>query len=122
MHRSIPVITISLFRNGIKPEQIHIVSGGFDAPQTLEINRVKIHCVTHNSYDHTALIDVVENNVPGWWWFVMHATSEAGPQFVERILEKGFDCEHIAVLEFGSSKRMRTTSSTSKIAQRCKPF
>jgi hypothetical protein len=101
MHRSVPVITNSLFRNGIKPDQIHIVSGGFDSPQTLEINRVKINCVTHNSYDHTALIDVVENNVPGWWWFVMHATAEVGPRFVERILEKGLDCEHIAVLEYG---------------------
>jgi hypothetical protein len=101
MHRSVPVITNSLFRNGIKPEQIHIAAGGFDRTQTIEINRVKVHCVTHNSYDHTALIDVVENSVPGWWWFVMHATSEAGPKFVERILEKGFDSEHIAVLELG---------------------
>lgn len=101
MHRSIPVITNSLFRNGIDPDQIHVVAGGFDNKQMLEINRVKIHCVEHNSYDHTALIDVVENNIPGWWWFVMHATSEAGPKFVEKILEKGFDYEHIAVLEFG---------------------
>lgn len=101
MYRSIPVITNSLFRNGIHPDQIHITAGGFDTSQTMEINRVKIHCVTHNSYDHTALIDIVENNIPGWWWFVMHATSEAGPQFVDRILQKGFDCEHVAVLEFG---------------------
>lgn len=101
MHRSVPVITNSLFRNGVKPEQIHIVAGGFESQQTLEINRVKVHCVTHNSYDHTALIDVVENHVPGWWWFLMHATSEVGPGFVERILEKGFECEHIAVLEYG---------------------
>jgi hypothetical protein len=101
MHRSIPVIVNSLFKNGITAEQIHITAGGFDKKQTLEINNVKVHCVTHNSYDHTALIDVAEQNIPGWWWFVMHATSEAGPKFAQRIIEKGFESEHISVLEAG---------------------
>lgn len=101
MHRSIPVLTSSLFRNGIEPSQIHVVAGGFDKAEELKINGVTIHGVTHNSYDHTALIDVVERDIPGWWWFVMHATSDVGPNFVNRILEKGFDYEHVAVLEHG---------------------
>lgn len=100
--RTVPTLVRSLVRdNGVDPSQIHVVVGGFDRPATRDFGGVRAHCVDHNSFDHTALIDILERDIPGAWWFNLHATAKAGPEFVKRIVAHGFGVEHFAVLAQG---------------------
>jgi hypothetical protein len=99
---TLPVLLRSLVGdNGVDPSQIHVVAGGYDKPSSRDFGGVRVYCVDHNSFDHTALIDVLERDVPGAWWFNLHATTKAGPEFVKNVVETGFKVEHCAVLAQG---------------------
>ncbi|MBS1722332.1 MAG: hypothetical protein JSS66_04910 [Armatimonadetes bacterium] len=99
MARAVPVLVNSLVKdNNVDLSQIYVVAGGFDREHTMNLDGIPVHCVTHNSYDHTALVEIVEKAVPGLWWFAMHATCKAGTQFVEKVLKRGFKNEHVAAI------------------------
>lgn len=99
---TVPLLVRSLVQdNGVDPSQIHVVAGGYEEPGAFDLAGARVHCVQHNSFDHTALIDVLERGVPGAWWFNLHATTKAGPEFVRKVLEHGFGVEHFAVMASG---------------------
>jgi len=85
---TLPKLIKSLKRNNIKDENIICVIGGskFDY---IEDNNI---FVTHNSFDHTAIITIIENKLKSNFWFVTHDTSEMGPDFYN--LLKRFKVKH----------------------------
>lgn len=74
------VLLHSMRTSGIDPRAITVVSGGHAAPGRRFWTSVPIYEVPHNSYDYTALIELVEMN--GWidrHLFLLHDTMELGP-------------------------------------------
>ena len=69
--------------NGVLPETILVAVGGSDKEYTEIREGVEWRYVTHNSFDHTALIAVTEANLDADWWCYLHDTCEAGARFLE---------------------------------------
>jgi hypothetical protein len=77
---TLPVIIPSLLQS-IEPQDIFIFEGGYDE-RWWEIRKGITHIrVAHNSFDYTALIDIVENELESDYWFLLHDTCKAGPDF-----------------------------------------
>jgi hypothetical protein len=71
----------SLISNNIAEQNIITVCAGHD-------NRIfenDIYFTNHNSFDHSAIIEVLELNLKSKYWFVMHDTCEAGNLFYEKL-------------------------------------
>ncbi len=74
---ALPKLIKSFEINGIEKENIISVIGGCKE-DCIEKNHL---FVSHNSYDHTAIISIIENNLKSKYWFVFHDTCELGPNF-----------------------------------------
>lgn len=78
--KTLPVILPSLLQS-IEPHEIYVFEGGHEE-RWWEIKDGITHIrVTHNSFDYTALIDIVENDIKSDYWFLLHDTCVAGPDF-----------------------------------------
>jgi hypothetical protein len=85
---TLPKLIKSLMRNNIREENIFVVVGGAEK----EYIENQYYFVSHNSYDHTAIITIIEKNLKSDYWFVMHDTCELGPDFYK--LLKQFKIKH----------------------------
>ncbi len=74
---ALPKLIKSFENNGICKENIISVIGGYREDYSTGNN----YFVTHNSYDHTAIISIIENKLESKFWFVLHDTCELGPNF-----------------------------------------
>lgn len=77
-----PRTRLLMSMQGIDPERIVAIVGGYVSEERRMWHR-PIACVTHNSYDYTALIDYVEHpdDYPRWSHvFLLHDTMELGPE------------------------------------------
>ena len=92
-----PRLLKSLIKCGVDPQDILVVVGGSTKEASEERLGVPHVYVTHNSYDHTGLIHLVESGLDYPWWWVMHDTTEVGPEFYQKILSFGPARPHIAV-------------------------
>jgi hypothetical protein len=88
-------------QNNIKPSDILVVVGGDDSEKTFAINGINYAHVTHNSYDHTGLIYIIESNCQHPWWWSLHDTVEVGPSFYKTVLDRGPANPHISIGEEG---------------------
>lgn len=93
-------LILSLIKNNISSKNIIVFIGGCNENKIEIIDGITYHYVTHNSYDHTAIISIIEENYVSDYWFCMHDTCEAGKKFYENLLN--FKIEyHSSVLEAG---------------------
>jgi hypothetical protein len=67
--------------NAFSRDQILLVIGGFDTKESFTFMGCSAIKVNHNSYDHTALIEIIEGNHQSTYWFLTHDTCIAGPKF-----------------------------------------
>lgn len=67
--------------SGIGSDRILVVCGGARTATCMMVDGVEHRFVTHNSYDHTGLIEVVEKGERSPYWFALHDTCETGPEF-----------------------------------------
>jgi len=67
----------SLLNNNISEENIIVVCAGSNRKEKIE----NVYYTNHNSFDHSALIEIIEQNLYSKYWFVMHDTCEAGEKF-----------------------------------------
>lgn len=91
----------SLRTSGVKSKDIVVVCGGAKSEESVLKNGVDHRYVTHNSYDHTSIVYLVESGAEHPWWWVMHDTTEAGPDFLKRIQARGATHPHIALMREG---------------------
>jgi hypothetical protein len=87
----------SLLKCGIDARDILVVVGGSEAAFKDVRQGVEYAYVMHNSYDHTGLIYLTESEQDHPWWWAMHDTTEAGPEFYQKILAFGPKRPHVAV-------------------------
>lgn len=78
--KTLPVIIPSLLQSLTK-EEIVIFEGGHRERSVEDYNGITYIKVAHNSFDYTALIDIVENELESDYWFLLHDTCKAGPNF-----------------------------------------
>jgi len=92
---TIPVLINSLIKAGVEHKNILVVVGGCKQNKVTYSNNIETHYVEHNSYDHTALIEIVEQKLQSEYWFLLHDTCKVGPDFLKNILEFGFEYDHV---------------------------
>jgi hypothetical protein len=100
-HKTLPVLLKSLEEANIPPEDILVVVGGAARQDIKRNHGILYSYVTHNSFDHNPHIDILEKGWGGDWWFIMHDTTKAGPNFKEKLLKFGPRAEHVAALKDG---------------------
>ena len=55
--------------------------------------------VSHNSFDHTALISILELQLKSKYWFVLHDTCELGPNFYNLLSQYKIKHPYISITE-----------------------
>jgi len=78
---TLPIIIPSLLKAGIKESEIVIFEGGYQERDVGTYGSIMHIRLAHNSFDYTALIDIVENELESDYWFLLHDTCKAGPDF-----------------------------------------
>lgn len=94
-HFALPKLINSLRRNNIKEENIFSVVGGANL-EYIENNNI---FVTHNSFDHTAIITIIEQKLKSKFWFVMHDTCDVGPEFYNLLKQKEIKHNYTSLTE-----------------------
>lgn len=82
--RTLPVIVPSLLQS-VEAKDIFVFEGGYDERWWEILEGITHIRVAHNSFDYTALIDIVENKIESDYWFLLHDTCKAGPNFGELV-------------------------------------
>jgi hypothetical protein len=100
--KTIPSLVSQLESTGILSKDIFIFEGGhrIDKKTGSEPNYYE---VSHNSFDHTALISLIDFGLESDYWLFIHDTIEVLPEFAFRFREvrfRGEDC--IALRNFPS--------------------
>lgn len=87
-----PVIVKSLLDSGVPPHDIYFFIGGSDETGSY-VSKEGVNCVkvNHNSIDYTALIGVLDLNLKADYWFLLHDTCKAGPNFYKIIKEYDYN-------------------------------
>lgn len=95
---TMPLLLDSLIRvNQIPKEAILIVSGGWDDNTSSVKECIEYHQVTHNSFDHTGIIDIIENDIYSKYWFSMQDTCAVGRRFYQKLLDASDMYDYISV-------------------------
>lgn len=95
---TLPSLINSLVKvNGIKKEDILVVSGGWDKADSIVKNGVLHHNVVHNSFDHNAIVDILDNNLENPYWFIMQDTCNVGPDFLDKLLNFDRSYDYVTV-------------------------
>lgn len=102
---TLPILTTSLLKAGFHTDEIVVVSGGYDArKETKKYNNLTYIEVEQNSFDLTALIDVVENDfIKTGYCFLLHDTCYVGPSFKKLVIEHDYKSTNCIKLCSGSS-------------------
>ena len=90
-----------LLANKIPKKNIVVVVGGSQEESLETIDGILHSFVKHNSYDHTAMIDVIEKDWSCHWWIFLHDTCYVGPKFMNEVYKRGPSDEHISILKDG---------------------
>lgn len=96
--KSLDRLLDSLIASGVPSESILVVSGGWGVASNCVKNGINYHRVTHNSFDYTGLIDVLETDNHSDYWFLLHDTCEVGSLFYDHLLlfpKSGY--EHVCI-------------------------
>ena len=71
----------SLIEAGILKQDIHVFSGGYLERSVKVVDEITYYELAHNSFEYSPLIDICENNIESEYWFLLHDTCKAGPNF-----------------------------------------
>jgi len=78
---SLPIVLESLLNCGIEKTQIFVFNTGFSEEKTEKIDDITYYYLTHNSYEYSPLIEIVEKELVSDYWFLIHDTCKVGPSF-----------------------------------------
>lgn len=78
--KTVPDLLSSLRQAGVASHDIYVMEGGHDAFEKIS-HDVNYYHVNHNSFDLTALITVVQLDLPTDYWFLLHDTCIVGTKF-----------------------------------------
>jgi hypothetical protein len=86
---AIPLVK-SFLNSGIELNKISVFVGGFNNKSS-NVDLCRIYKTDHNSYDHTAIIEIIENNLESDYWFILHDTCIADDNFKNYYKKHGYD-------------------------------
>jgi hypothetical protein len=86
---AIPLVK-SFLSSGIELNKIFVFVGGYDN-RSSNIDLCRIYKTNHNSYDHTAIIEIIENNIYSDYWFILHDTCIADDNFKNAHKKLGYE-------------------------------
>jgi len=89
VNKTTPLLISTLLKSGIKNEDIYVFCGGFEENKNFIKDGINCYTVTHNSYEYTSYIEILENKLD-YNWFLMHDTCYVGPDFKKTSLRKNF--------------------------------
>jgi acetyltransferase-like isoleucine patch superfamily enzyme len=75
---SLPIVLESLVNCGIEKTQIFVFNAGFSEEKTEKIDDITHYYLTHNSYEYSPLIEIVEKELVSDYWFLIHDTCKVG--------------------------------------------
>lgn len=67
--------------NDFRHDQILLVVGGYECSEKFNFMGCEAIKVNHNSFDHTAVIEIIEGNYFSNYWFLTHDTCTMGENF-----------------------------------------
>ena len=85
----------SLISNNIPEQNIIVVCGGKDE-KSYSRNMI---FTNHNSYDHTAIIEIIESNIESKYYFALHDTCEVGKNFSNLLSQYSANKPYKAITE-----------------------
>ena len=91
----------SLVNNNFPKSQILLVIGGYEEKTETTYQDVKTIKVNHNSYDHTGLIEIIENNHESNYWFSTHDTCIAGNNFINFLKNYKHKKDYTSITDMG---------------------
>jgi hypothetical protein len=100
--KTIPIIVKSLLNSGITTRDMLIVEGGYDERIINICDNITHIKTNHNSFDFTALIDIVEYNIEANAWFSLHDTCRVGLSFKQCLYSADLNYNKIALKQFPS--------------------
>ena len=82
--KTLPILITSLMKSGCLPEDIYVFCGGNDSFSSQKLkNGSNFFEVDYNSFDYTALIGIVDQDIEEENWFLLHDTCRVGNNFYE---------------------------------------
>ncbi len=98
--KTLPGLLANLQRAGIRPELIHVFEGGHTQKSKLQVEGYHHYLIDNNSFDITALIGILEFDLPQEYWLLLHDTTSVRRSFKNlfaKINPSGFDCMPLRV-------------------------
>ena len=86
---AIPLVK-SFLSSGIELNKISVFAGGYENFSS-NIDICRFYRTNHNSYDHTAIIEIIEKNIRSDYWFILHDTCIADGNFKNAHKKLGYD-------------------------------
>lgn len=83
--KSLDILLPSLLNCGISKEDIHVFIGGFKEYSLDNEKGISYHCIDHNSYEYSPLIEICEKRIEADYWFLIHDTCKVGPLFKAKL-------------------------------------
>lgn len=81
----VPDLTSALRDQGLNTEDVQVFVGGCDEERAVLRDECVMNFVSHNSFDHTAHIGILERDLLDRDWFIMHDTCEIQSGFVQKM-------------------------------------
>lgn len=81
--KTLPILIKSLLDCNINKEDINVFNSGFDKSDLQIIDGIKHYYLSHNSYEYSPLIEIVERGLESDYWFLIHDTCKVGNNFKE---------------------------------------
>jgi hypothetical protein len=95
---TLDVLIPSLLDCGIESDQIIVIEGGNNYREHFNNKySVEYYKTNHNSFDYTALIDIVEYNIESDYYFNIHDTCKVGSKFLSLVQNSDFNFNKIAL-------------------------
>lgn len=83
--KTLPILIPSLIQAGYTYNDIYIFIGGYDDNIKKELHGCICYLLDNNTFEFTALIGIVENNLFEDYWFLLHDTCRVGSDFKKKI-------------------------------------
>lgn len=87
--------------NDFRHDQILLVVGGYECSEKFNFMGCEAVKVNHNSFDHTAVIEVIEGNYFSNYWFLTHDTCTMGENFQHFLNSFKVTKDYTSITEMG---------------------
>ncbi len=100
--KTLPICLPSLIDSGIKRSNIIVFIAGYSKRNSYFRDGIEFIELDHNSFENSAFVDIVENDLKSDYWFFIHDTCKVGPKFKNLMLNVPPNAEKVALRKWPS--------------------